>query len=62
LQIENPKFYKKMLIRIRKEQKSLSRKKKGSMNRLTQKAKLAGLYEKLENKRTISFTKYPDTM
>jgi len=49
LQIENPKFYKKTFARIRKEQRNLSRKKKGSKNRLKQKVKLAGLYGKIEN-------------
>jgi putative transposase len=51
LQIENPKFYKKMIVRIKKEQRNLSKKKKGSMNRLKQKAKLAGLYGKIKNQR-----------
>jgi putative transposase len=51
LQIENPRFYKKTLARIKKEQRNLSRKKKGSINRLRQKAKLAGLYGRMGNQR-----------
>ncbi len=51
LQIDNPKFYKKTLAWIKKEQRKLSKKKKCSKNRLKQKAKLAGLYGRLENKR-----------
>jgi putative transposase len=51
LQIENPKFYKKTLARIKKEQRNLSRKKKGSMNRLKQKAKLARFHGRIENQR-----------
>lgn len=51
MQIENPRFYKKMLARIRKEQRNLSRKKKGSKNRLKQKAKLARFHGRIENQR-----------
>jgi len=50
-QIENPKFYKQTLKRIKKEQSRLSRKKKGSNNRLKQKKRLNTLYNKLTNQR-----------
>jgi len=50
-QIENPKFYEKSLKRIRIESKRLSRKKKGSKNRMKQRIKLARTYEKIENQR-----------
>ena len=50
-QIENPKFYKQTLKRIKKEQRRLSRKKKGSNNRLKQKNRLNKLYDKLTNQR-----------
>lgn len=51
IQIENPKFYKQTLKRIKIEQRRLSRKKKGSKNRLKQKLKLNKLYDKLTNQR-----------
>jgi len=50
-QIENPRFYRKSLERIRMEHKKLSRKKKGSKNRERQRIKLAKAYEKLVNQR-----------
>lgn len=50
-QIENPKFYEKTLKRIKKEQRKLSRKKKGSKNREKQKRRLAKAHEKLINQR-----------
>lgn len=50
-QIENPKFYKQTLKRIKKEQRRLSRKKKGSNNWLKQKKRLNTLYDKLTNQR-----------
>lgn len=50
-QIENPKFYKKTLERIRIEQRELSRKKKGSQNRKKQILRLAKLYQRLTNQR-----------
>lgn len=49
--IENPKFYKKSLQRIRLEHQKLSRKKKGSRNREKQRVRLARAYEKLVNQR-----------
>ena len=51
VQIENPKFYKQTLKRIKIEQQRLSRKKKGSNNRLIQKIKLNNLYNKLTHQR-----------
>lgn len=51
IQIENPKFYKQTLKRIKIEQRRLSRKKRGSKNRLNQKLKLNKLYNKLTNQR-----------
>ena len=50
-QIENPKFYKKTLERLRIEQKRLSHKKKGSQNRKKQILQLAKLYQHLTNQR-----------
>ncbi len=50
-QIENPKFYKKTLDRLRIEQRKLSRKKKGSNNRRKQILRVAKLYQKLTNQR-----------
>lgn len=50
-QVENPKFYKKSLQRIRVEHQRLSRKKKGSRNWERQRVRLARAYEKLVNQR-----------
>lgn len=50
-QIENPKFYKKTLERLRIEQRKLSRKKKGSQNRKKQILQLAKLHQRLTNQR-----------
>lgn len=50
-QIENPKFCEKTLDRIKIQQKTLSRKKKGSENRWKQRIRLARCYEKLTNQR-----------
>lgn len=50
-QIENPKFYERVLEKIKMEHKKLSRKKKCSQNREKQRVKLARLYEKLVNQR-----------
>lgn len=50
-QIENPKFYKRSLARIRKLHRTLSRKKKGSKNRAKARVKLARAYEKVVNQR-----------
>jgi len=49
--IENPRFYEKLLNRIKIEQRKLSRKNKGSKNWEKQRRKLAKLFEKLVNKR-----------
>jgi len=49
--IENPRFYEKTLHRIKKLQKDLSRKDKGSQNYKKAKKKLALSYEKLLNLR-----------
>jgi len=51
MQIENPKFFDKSYERLRKEQKKLSRKKKGSKNREKQKIKVAKVHEKITNQR-----------
>ena len=50
-QIENPKFYKKTLERLRIGQRKLSRKKKGSQNRKKQILRLAKLHQRLTNQR-----------
>ena len=50
-QIENPKFYKKTLERLRIEQRKLSRKKKGSQNRKKEILRLAKLHQRLTNQR-----------
>ena len=50
-QIENPKFYKKSLERIKIEHRKLSRKQKDSRNREKQRVRLAKVYEKLVNQR-----------
>lgn len=50
-QIENPKFYKQALKRIKKEQRRLSSKKKGSNNWLKQKKRLNKSYDKLTHQR-----------
>ena len=50
-QIENPRFYKKTLERLRIEQQKLSRAKRGSKNRAKQKVKLIKLYQHLTNQR-----------
>ena len=50
-QIENPKFYKKTLGRIKIEQQKLSRSKRGSKNRVKQKIKLVKVYQRLTNQR-----------
>jgi len=50
-QVENPRFYEKILERIKIEQRRLSKKKKGSRNYEKQRKKLAKKYEKLVNQR-----------
>jgi len=49
--VENPKFYKKSLKRIRIEHRKLSRKKRDSKNREKQRIRLARAYEKIVNQR-----------
>jgi len=51
LQIENPKFLDKSYKRLRREQKELSRKKKGSKNRQKQRIRVAKVHEKIVNQR-----------
>lgn len=49
--IDNPRFLIESLRQLRREQRSLSRKKKGSNRRLVQKMKVAKLHEKVANQR-----------
>lgn len=49
---ENPKHLKKSLDKLKKEQKKLSRKKKGSNNRNKQRKIVAKIYEKITNQRS----------
>jgi len=48
-EIENPRYHNKIKAELKKAQKDLSRKKKGSKNWIKQKEKLGKLYTKLEN-------------
>ncbi len=50
-QIENPKFYKRTLDKIKIEQRRLSKKKKGSNNRKKQIFRLSKLHQRLTNQR-----------
>jgi putative transposase len=50
-QIENPKFYGHSLERLRKAHRALSRKRKGSKNRVKAKVRLAHAYENVVNQR-----------
>jgi putative transposase len=50
-QIENPKFYTHTLERIKKEQRKVSKKKKGSRNRKKQIIRLGKLHQRLTNQR-----------
>lgn len=50
-QIENPKFYERSLERVQRAHRVLSRKKKGSRNRVKAKVRLARAYEKVVNQR-----------
>ena len=50
-QVENPKFYKRTLERLKKEQQKLSRTERGSKNREKQKLKLVKVYQHLTNQR-----------
>lgn len=47
----NPRYLRKSLNKLAKEQRKLSRKKKGSKNRNKQRIKVARLYEKITNQR-----------
>ena len=49
--IENPKFLRKSEAKLKHEQRSLSRKKKGSNSRKKQKTKLAKIHRKIKNQR-----------
>ncbi len=49
--VEHPKIYEKMQGKLRVVHKNLSRKKKGSKNRLKARKKLSRIYEKLNNQR-----------
>ncbi|MEK6888012.1 MAG: RNA-guided endonuclease TnpB family protein [Candidatus Aenigmatarchaeota archaeon] len=48
---DNPKYLNKSLEKLRKEQRRLSRKKKGSKNRAKQKTAVARIHEKIVNQR-----------
>jgi len=50
-QVENPRFYERTLEQIRRRQRRLSRKKKGSKNREKARIRLARAHEKLVNQR-----------
>jgi putative transposase len=50
-QVENPKFYKCSLERVRRAHRTMSRKRKGSKNRAKAGVKLAIAYEKVVNQR-----------
>ena len=50
-QIENPHYLKKTLKKLRKEQRRLSRKKKGSKNRDKQRVVIARVHERIVNQR-----------
>lgn len=49
--VSNPRFLEKSLRRLRREQRKLSRKKKGSNNRNKQRIRVAKVYEKITNQR-----------
>jgi len=55
--IENPRFLKKALKRLRRRQRQLSRAKKGSKNREKKKLKVARLYRRVRNQRKDYFHK-----
>ena len=48
---EYPRYYRRMLDRLKKEQRKLSRRKKGSNNRKKQRLKVAKIHEKIANQR-----------
>ena len=49
--VSNPKFLEKSLRKLRREQRKLSRKQKGSNNRNKQRIRVAKVYEKITNQR-----------
>ena len=49
--VSNPKFLEKLSRKLRREQRRLSRKKKGSNNRNKQRIRVAKVYEKITNQR-----------
>ena len=51
IEIENPKYLKKSLKKLKKQQRKVSKKVKGSNNRKKEVKKLAIIYEKITNKR-----------
>jgi len=51
-QIENPRHLKKSLDKLKRQQRQLSRKKKGSNNRDKQRLKVAKIHEQVSNKRS----------
>lgn len=51
MEIENPKYLKKSLKKLKKQQRKVSRKIKGSNNRKKEIKKLSLIYEKVTNKR-----------
>jgi putative transposase len=50
-EIQNPKFLRKSLLKLKRDQRKMSRKVKGSNNRNKQRIKVARTYEKVTNKR-----------
>ena len=50
-EIENPKFLRKSLLKLKREQQRLSRKVKGSKNMVKQRVKLSRTYERVTNQR-----------
>lgn len=49
--IDNPRFLKTLILKLKREQRKLSRKQKGSNNRNKQRIKVAKLHEKISNQR-----------
>ena len=62
LKTGNPKYTEKYAYRLRQEQKSLGRKKKGSKNREKQKRKVARIYSKARNSRRDFLHKFSTDM
>jgi len=55
-EVENPRHLKHELKKLRREQRRLSKKQKGSKNYEKQRIIIARTYERVENQRTISST------